>query len=100
VQDLGRKALEVLAEIGTYVPAVPRPKRKINLYKRLTWTALALVAYLMMSNIPLPGVSVQTSFNLLLMNIVFAANAGTLMQLGIGPIVTAGLVLQLLVGAK
>ncbi|ABU82375.1 preprotein translocase subunit SecY [Ignicoccus hospitalis] len=100
MQDLGRKALEVLAEIGTYVPAVPRPKRKINLYKRLTWTALALVAYLMMSNIPLPGVSVQTSFNLLLMNIVFAANAGTLMQLGIGPIVTAGLVLQLLVGAK
>jgi len=100
VEDLGRKILEFFAEVGTYVPAVPRPKRVLNLYKRLWWTALVLIVYLLMSNIPLPGVSIQTSFNLLLMNIVFAANAGTLMQLGIGPIVTAGLVIQLLVGAK
>ena len=100
MEDWGRKILEILAEIAKYVPAVPRPKKKLDLYKRLFWTALVLIAYLLMSNIPLPGVSVQTSPNLLLMNIVFAANTGTLMQLGIGPIVTAGLVLQLLVGAK
>ena len=100
MEDWVRKILEYLAELAKYVPAVPRPKKKLDLYKRLLWTALVLIAYLLMSNIPLPGVSVQTSPNLLLMNIVFAANAGTLMQLGIGPIVTAGLVLQLLVGAK
>ena len=100
MEDWARKILEYLAELAKYVPAVPRPKKKLDLYKRLFWTALVLIAYLLMSNIPLPGVSVQTSPNLLLMNIVFAANTGTLMQLGIGPIVTAGLVLQLLVGAK
>ena len=100
MEDWGRKILEFLAEIAKYIPAVPRPKRKLDLYKRLLWTALVLIAYLLMANIPLPGVNVQTSPNLLLMNIVFAANTGTLMQLGIGPIVTAGLVIQLLVGAK
>ena len=31
---------------------------------------------------------------------VFASHAGTLMELGIGPIVTAGIILQLLVGSK
>ncbi|MEM4737763.1 MAG: preprotein translocase subunit SecY, partial [Acidilobaceae archaeon] len=35
-----------------------------------------------------------------LLRIIFASSQGTLMELGIGPIVTAGLILQILVGAK
>ena len=98
--NIGKKLLEILADVGAYVPSTPRPAKKPNLYKRLMWTIAVLVVYLVMSNIPLPGVNINTSPQLLLMNIVFAANTGTLTQLGIGPIVTAGLVLQLLIGAK
>lgn len=32
--------------------------------------------------------------------LIMASNRGTLMELGIGPIVTAGMIVQLLVGAK
>lgn len=32
--------------------------------------------------------------------VIMASNRGTLMELGIGPIVTAGMIVQLLVGAK
>ncbi len=99
-ENLGKKFLEVLATIGSYIPSTPRPAKKPDLYKRLFWTALVLLAYLIMSNIPLIGVNITTSPQVLLMNIVFAANTGTLTQLGIGPIVTAGLVLELLAGAK
>ncbi len=34
------------------------------------------------------------------MRIILASNRGTLMELGISPIVTAGMVMQLLAGAK
>ncbi|MCE4627805.1 MAG: preprotein translocase subunit SecY, partial [Desulfurococcales archaeon] len=42
--------------------------------------------------------NIQSQVNL--QQIIFASNAGTLMELGIGPIVTAGLILQVLAGAK
>jgi preprotein translocase SecY subunit len=52
-----------------------------------------------MSEIPLFGIpqSQEESFGAL--RVIFASNRGTLMELGIGPIVTAGLILQLLVGS-
>ena len=52
-----------------------------------------------MTEIPLYGVSqtAQDSFGSL--RVIFASNQGTLMELGIGPIVTAGLILQLLAGS-
>ncbi|MEM4475265.1 MAG: preprotein translocase subunit SecY, partial [Fervidicoccaceae archaeon] len=53
-----------------------------------------------MSDIPLYGVERTGQAQIYLFNIIFASNAGTLMELGVGPIVTAGLILQILVGAK
>jgi preprotein translocase SecY subunit len=53
-----------------------------------------------MTQIPLFGVakSAQDQFGSL--RVIFASNRGTLMELGIGPIVTAGLILQLLAGSN
>jgi preprotein translocase SecY subunit len=52
-----------------------------------------------MTEISLYGISgsVQEQYGAL--RVIFASNRGTLMELGIGPIVTAGLILQLLVGS-
>jgi preprotein translocase SecY subunit len=54
-----------------------------------------------MSQVPLYGVSTAGINDPLgALRVIFASNRGTLMELGIGPIVTAGLILQVLAGSK
>ncbi len=53
-----------------------------------------------MTEIPLFGVSTSAQDNFGQLRVIFASNRGTLMELGIGPIVTAGLILQLLAGSN
>ena len=92
--------LSAMAKIADYMPTVAKPKTKPSLYERLFWTAIALIVYLLMANTPLYGIQYQGPEQILLIQIIFASNRGTLMELGIGPIVTAGLIMQILVGAK
>jgi preprotein translocase SecY subunit len=85
---------------SVYVPQVPKPKRKITLTEKFVWTGIALLAYLVMGQIPLYGVTDDPRFDFLAFaRVIFAAQQGTLMELGIGPIVTAGLLMQLLKGS-
>jgi len=92
--------LKAMADIAKYIPSAPKPARRVSLPERLLWTALALVAYLLMAHTPLYGISQTAPEQFLILQVVFAAHSGTLMELGIGPIVTAGLIMQILVGAK
>lgn len=93
--------IDAMARFASYIPTVEKPSQKPGLYERLFWTALALIAYIIMANTPLYGIAVTGQGpNLLMVEIIFASNRGTLMELGIGPIVTAGLIMQILVGAK
>lgn len=92
--------LKLLAEVSKYIPSAPKPTRRIQLHERFLWTSLALVVYLLMSHTPLYGISQAAPEQFLILQVVFAAHSGTLMELGIGPIVTAGLIMQILVGAK
>ena len=92
--------LSALAAISERLPAVEKPKRRPTLYQRLMWTGIVLVIYFVMSNIPLYGIPPQGESQIGIMQILFASNVGTLTELGIGPIVTAGLILQVLAGAK
>jgi preprotein translocase SecY subunit len=83
-----------------YVPQVPKPKKKISLTEKFAWTGIALLVYLIMGQIPLYGVTDDPRFDFLAFaRVIFAAQQGTLMELGIGPIVTAGLLMQLLKGS-
>jgi preprotein translocase SecY subunit len=85
---------------SAYVPQVPKPKKKISLTEKFVWTGIALLAYLVMGQIPLYGVTDDPRFDFLAFaRVIFAAQQGTLMELGIGPIVTAGLLMQLLKGS-
>ncbi len=98
-------ALQALAKIGEYIPSPPRPSRKPDLKWRLIYTLLALVIYYVLaSTVVFPLVSVATQFHGFqlpaLISVVFASARGTIAQLGIGPMVTAGLIIQILVGAK
>jgi len=93
--------VDALASLGSHLPAVTKPKQKPALGSKLLWTGLALVIYLVMASVPLYGITSSSPFsNFLLQQIVFASTTGTLAQLGIGPIITAGLIMQILVGSK
>ena len=90
----------IIRSASAYVPQVPKPKKKISLTEKFVWTGIALLAYLVMAQIPLYGVTDDPKYDFLAFaRVIFAAQQGTLMELGIGPIVTAGLLMQLLKGS-
>jgi preprotein translocase SecY subunit len=68
----------------------------------MIWTALALVVYLVMGETPIYGVVHSAGLNDPFgpLRVIFASQRGTLIELGIGPIVTAGLILQVLSGSR
>ena len=91
--------LSLFRPLARVLPEIKVPERKVSFNEKIFWTALVLIVYLVMTEIPLYGITgdVQERFGAL--RVIFASNRGTLMELGIGPIVTAGLILQLLVGS-
>jgi preprotein translocase SecY subunit len=92
--------LQLFEPISRFIPEVRPPERKVSFNSKLLWTGLALIIYLIMSEVPLYGVPIrEESEALFTWRVIFASSHGTLMQLGIGPIVTAGLIIQLLSGS-
>ena len=86
--------------IARFLPEAKPPGRKVGFNEKLLWTALALVIYLVMAEVPLYGLQAgESGFEMSYLRVIFASNRGTLLELGIGPIVTAGLILQLLAGS-
>ncbi|HYZ51102.1 MAG TPA: preprotein translocase subunit SecY, partial [Nitrososphaeraceae archaeon] len=90
----------IIKKVSGYIPQVEKPKKKISLTEKFVWSGIALFAYLIMGQIPLYGVTSDPKFDFLAFaRVIFAAQQGTLLELGIGPIVTAGLLMQLLKGS-
>jgi protein transport protein SEC61 subunit alpha len=92
--------LSLFKPIGRVLPEIKKPERKVSFNEKIFWTALVLVVFLVMTEIPLFGVAKSASDQFGALRVIFASNRGTLMELGIGPIVTAGLILQLLAGSN
>jgi len=91
----------VVKKVSAYIPQVEKPKKKIGLSEKFIWCGIALFAYLVMGQVPLYGVTSAPQFDFLAFaRVIFAAQQGTLLELGIGPIVTAGLLMQLLKGSE
>ena len=82
-----------------YLPQVPKPKKKIPLPTRLLWCGVALLIYMVMGQTPLFGATAPEFDFLAFARVIFASQQGTLIELGIGPIVTSGLLMQLLRGS-
>jgi preprotein translocase SecY subunit len=91
--------LNLFKPIARFIPEIKAPERRVSFNEKLFWTAIALIIYLVMAGIPLYGIPPEIQESFAPLRIIFASNRGTLMELGIGPIVTAGLILQLLVGS-
>jgi preprotein translocase subunit SecY len=86
--------------IFRHFPEVKAPEKHVSLKQKLIWVGIALILFLIMGQVTPLGAARPEASNLGIMQIVFASQLGTLMSVGIGPIVTASIILQLLVGAK
>ena len=83
------------------MPEIKNPQREVAFKEKFIWTAVVLVIYIIMSNIPLYGVDLAESTDYFYwLRVILASQRGTLTELGIGPIVTSGLIMQLLLGSK
>jgi len=93
--------IELFKPLARFFPDIKAPERKVALNEKIFWTGIALIIYFVMSQVPLYGIGAAgISDPLGSLRVIFASNRGTLMELGIGPIVTAGLILQVLAGSK
>ncbi len=91
---------ELVTKVSRFLPAVSKPEYKQSLNRRLKWTGLALLLYLLLSYITVYGLAPSSYQQFRFFEIVLGSKMGSIMTLGIGPIVTAGIILQLLVGSK
>ncbi|MHA1224812.1 MAG: preprotein translocase subunit SecY, partial [Candidatus Heimdallarchaeaceae archaeon] len=81
---------------------IKKPARKPSFKRKLAWTFAILALYLAMLNVPIVGVPSDKSGTdpFFAMRAILASQRGSLAELGIGPIVTASLIMQLLVGSQ
>ncbi len=89
-----------LEPIFARLPAVASPEGHVHFKSKLMWTLGILMLYFVLANIPLFGLSEDSIDLFEAYRAFFAGASGSLMLLGIGPIVTASIVLQLLVGSN
>ena len=87
-------------KIVSRLPGVQEPKTYLSFKGRLKWTGIILLIYLVMGQITLYGVDPSARQKFQFIELILGSSFGTLITLGIGPIVTASIILQLMVGSK
>ncbi|WWC69768.1 protein transporter SEC61 subunit alpha [Kwoniella pini CBS 10737] len=98
---MGFRFLELVRPFVSILPEVTAPEKKVVFNHKVLWTATTLLIFLVCSQVPLYGImSSDSSDPLYWLRAILASNRGTLMELGITPIVTSGMIMQLLAGAQ
>jgi preprotein translocase subunit SecY len=89
-----------LNDIASYIPSVAAPIQKLTFKEKAFWTLLTLILFFVLGSITVWGVNPNAVARFEFLEIVFGSKFGSIITLGIGPIVTASIILQLLVGSK
>lgn len=92
--------IEKLQPIFSLLPQVGSPSYRVPFKEKLKWTGVILILYFAIGMIPLFGLSPTAVDQFQQLRAVLAGSFGSIITLGIGPIVTASIILQLLVGGK
>lgn len=93
--------LNLVKPIMCVLPEISTPEHKIPFKEKILWTIITLFIFLVCCQIPLYGIKTSSGADpFYWMRVILASNRGTLMELGISPIITSGLVMQLLAGSK
>ena len=87
-------------KIFALIPEVKKPsERKISFNVKLKWTLIILISFFILANIPLFGLSSVALERFEYLAIILGTDFGSIISLGIGPIVMASIILQLLTGS-
>ncbi|XP_049851052.1 protein transport protein Sec61 subunit alpha-like [Schistocerca gregaria] len=98
---MGFKVLNYVKYIAGFVPEVQKPEKLVPFKEKFLWTVATLLIFLVCSQVPLYGIQFSNESDPWYRSrMVMASNRGTLMELGISPILTSGLIIQLLSGTK
>ncbi len=90
-------ALERLVDV---YPSLTKPEGHVRFNQKLWTTTLVLIIYFMMTNVMIWGLSDSTLDVFSSFRAIMAGASGSIMHLGIGPIVTGSIIMQLFAGAK
>jgi len=83
------------------LPEVRAPtEKKVSFNVKLKWTLVILVGYFILANIPLFGITEGSLSRFEYLAILLGTSFGSIISLGIGPIVMSSIILQLLSGAQ
>ena len=81
-------------------PSITKPEGHVRFNQKLWTTVLVLIIYFMMTNVMIYGLSDTTLDVFSSFRAIMAGASGSIMHLGIGPIVTGSIIMQLFSGAK
>jgi len=81
-------------------PSITKPEGHVRFNQKLWTTVLVLIIYFMMTNVMIYGLSSSTLDIFSSFRAIMAGASGSIMHLGIGPIVTGSIIMQLFAGAK
>ena len=83
------------------LPEVRGPtEKKVSFNIKLKWTLIILVGYFILANVPLFGMVEGSMSRFEYLAILLGTSFGSIISLGIGPIVMSSIILQLLKGAQ
>lgn len=89
-----------LRNIFNFIPEVRKSEeKKLSFNIKLRWTLIILAAFFVLANIPLFGLTQNALERFEYLAIILGTDFGSIISLGIGPIVMASIILQLLTGA-
>ncbi len=87
-------------KIFNFIPEVTKPiEKKLDFKTKLKWTLIVLISFFVLANTPLFGLSVNALAQFEYLAIILGTDFGSIISLGIGPIVMASIILQLLTGS-
>jgi preprotein translocase subunit SecY len=99
--DGPKSRLYGLKPITSRMPAIAPSGGHVHFRRKIFWLVAVLLLYFLMTNIYLFGVDQASVIDLFQSyRAILAGAQGTLMHLGIGPIVTGSIIMQLFTGAK
>ena len=89
-----------LSRLVDVYPSITKPEGHVRFNQKLWTTVLVLIIYFMMTNVMIYGLSSSTLDIFSSFRAIMAGASGSIMHLGIGPIVTGSIIMQLFAGAK
>ncbi|MEO2154747.1 MAG: hypothetical protein ABGW69_02965 [Nanoarchaeota archaeon] len=91
--------IDLILKINQYIPEVAPPEKRLDVFEKIKWTFFVLVLFFILGSIPLFGMEMGVAERFKDIALVLGASIGSIITLGIGPIVSASIITQLAVGS-